>query len=258
MKAVTFAMIAMLGLTGCGSGGPATESKKADAGSPPAAAFFKPDAATAGTVTGKVAFTGRKPARKPILMESEEDCRKAHASPPLDESALVNANGTLANVFVYIKSGLEGKTFEPESVAVEFDQKGCMFRPRVFGIRAGQTLRITNSDPVTHNIHPMPEKNREWNQGQPPGSGVIERQFRFPEMMIPVKCNVHAWMRSYAAVMEHPYFAVTGEAGTFEMKNVPRGEYVFEAWHERYPAQTVNVAVAASAAAIANFTFKGE
>lgn len=256
MRGRIVAAAAVAVLAGCG--GPAVESKKAGDAPASPVSYFKPDPATAGTLTGKASFTGKKPVRKPIVMESEADCQKLHSGQVLDPGFLPNANGTLSNVFVYVKTGLEGKKFEPATVPVKFDQKGCMFAPRVFAVQVGQPLEVTNSDPVTHNVHPMPEKNREWNQGQPPGSGTIERKFSVPEIMFPIKCNVHAWMKAYAAVMEHPYFAVTGEAGTFEMKNVPPGEYTLEAWHERFPAQQAKVTVAPNGSVAADFTFKGE
>lgn len=220
--------------------------------------YFKADPATAGKVSGKVAFTGRKPRLQKIRMEAEEDCMKAYKTPPVDPSVVVNANGTLRNVFVYVKAGLEGKTFEPVTAAAVFDQKGCMFAPRVFGMQTGQPLSVTNSDPVTHNVHPVAEKNRAWNQGQPPGSPPIERKFSLPEIMIPVKCNVHAWMRAYIGVMPHPYFASTSDEGTFELNNVPPGDYVIEAWHEKYPPQEQKITVSPSGAVTADFTFKGE
>jgi plastocyanin len=222
------------------------------------AAYFKVDPATAGSIQGKVAFSGRKPALQRIRMEAEEDCMKAHKAPPVDPTVVVNSNGTLKNVFVYVKAGLEDKTFEPVQTAVNFDQKGCMFEPRVLGLQAGQPLRITNSDTVTHNVHPLPRKNREWNQGQPAGSPPLERTFPVPEIMIPVKCNVHAWMRSYIGVMPHPFFATTGEEGTFDIKGLPPGDYVIEAWHEKYPPQEQKVSLPPSGAITLDFTFKGD
>ncbi|MFN7921350.1 MAG: carboxypeptidase regulatory-like domain-containing protein [Bryobacteraceae bacterium] len=262
MKARIVPAAAAALLIACGGSGPANESnrdskKAGDAAAAPVS-YFKVDPATAGTLSGKVSFTGAKPARKQIIMESEADCEKLHKGPVLDPAFQFNANGTLGNVFVYIKGGLEGKQFEPVTAPVQFDQKGCMFAPRVFGLRVGQPMQVSNSDPVTHNVHPLAEKNREWNQGQPPGTPAIERKFAAPEIMIPIKCNVHAWMRAYGAVMEHPYFAVTGDTGTFEIKNVPPGEYTLEAWHEKLPAQQAKVTVGPGGAVTADFTFKGE
>ncbi len=134
-----------------------------------APAYFKVDPATAGRVSGGIRFTGKKPARKTIDMSGDPACVEAHHGKALDESVVVNPNGTLANVFVYIKSGLEGKTFEAPAAPVKLDQRGCWFEPRVLGIQTGQPLEITNSDPVTHNVHPLPQVNREWNHSQGAG-----------------------------------------------------------------------------------------
>ena len=249
------AITGIMVLAGCSSG-PTAEQKSAE--NKPAVAYFKVDPATAGSVKGKVNFAGKAPKMRQINMESEEDCVKEWKTAPTDPSVTVNPNGTLRNVFVYIKSGLEDKHFEPVKVAVKFDQRGCMFVPRIVAAGVGQPIEITNSDTVQHNIHPIPKKNREWNQAQSPGNGALEREFSQPEIGIPVKCNVHAWMRAYFHIMPHPYFETTGEEGTFEIKNLPPGDYVIATWHERYPAQEQKITVAPSAAATADFTFKGE
>jgi plastocyanin len=243
-------------LTGCGSA-PSPESKKADA-SPAAPAVFKVDPATAGTIYGKVSFTGKKPAPKRIVMDEEAACVRMHKGGLFEEEVALNKDGTLANVFIYIQAGLDGKTFEPAATPVTIDQKGCRFEPHVLGIRTGQTLKVTNSDPVSHNIHPVPKMNREWNQGQAPEAAPLEREFARPEIMVPVKCNVHSWMRSYIGVVDHPYFAVSGADGSFELKDVPPGEYTVEAWQEKFGTQQQKVTVAPSGKTQAEFAFKGE
>jgi hypothetical protein len=135
------------------------------------------------------------------------------------------------------------------------DQHGCMFVPRVIGIRAGQVLDVKNSDEVSHNIHPMPANNREWNQQQAPRSPDLEHKFPRPDTMIPVKCNVHSWMRAYIGVLDHPYFAVTGVSGYFELANVPPGDYTLAAWHETLGGLKQSVHVSQSGKATANFSY---
>lgn len=142
----------------------------------------------------------------------------AHQSAVLDEAVAVRGEGkerVLANAFVYIKQGLEDKSFEPPTESVTIDQNGCWFSPRVLGIRVGQTFKVTNSDPLTHNIHPLPEINRDWNQSQSPGDQPLTRRFTQPEVMVRVKCNIHSWMHAWVGVVAHPYFAVTGADGAF-------------------------------------------
>jgi hypothetical protein len=117
---------------------------------------------------------------------------------------------------------------------------------------------VTNSDPVTHNIHPRAHVNREWNQSQAEGSAPLERKFSQPEIMIRVKCNIHSWMHAFIGVVDNPYFAVTGADGTFELKNVPPGEYTIEAWQEELGVAVQRITVAPSGKAEAVFTFKGE
>lgn len=149
-----------------------------------------------------------------------------------EEGLVVGAKGELANVFVVVRSGLQTEKYAVPTEPVVIDQKDCWFAPRVVGIRAGQYLQVTNSDGTTHNIHPMPEKNREWNMSMAPGDGAIRRRFAREELMVPVKCNVHKWMRAWVGVVEHPYFAVTRVDGTYRIENVPAGKLKIGAWQE--------------------------
>ncbi len=219
--------------------------------------YFHVDAATAGSISGVIQFAGPKAARKVISMDAEAGCQQANAGKPVYEDVvLTGKKGGLANAFVYIQSGLEDKTFEPAQEAVVLDQQDCMFVPRVVGIRSGQTLDLKNGDSIAHNIHPMPKSNREWNQEQPPHAPDVQHRFARPEIMIPVKCNIHAWMHSYIGVVGHPYFAVTGSDGSFQWKNVPPGDYTLAVWHETLGTQTQQVHVAASASAAVNFSYR--
>jgi plastocyanin len=220
--------------------------------------YFKVDPATAGVVSGKILFTGKAVPAKKIDMEEDPQCNKLHKSSVMDRAVAVNKNGTLANVFVYIKKGLEGKKFAPPSFAAVMDQKGCWFEPRVLGMQTGQEFDVTNSDPVTHNIHPRAHANREWNQSQAEGSPPLQRKFMQPEIMIRVKCNIHNWMHAWIGVVDNPYFAVTGSDGGFELKNVPPGEYTIEAWQEELGTQEQRVTVGVSGKSEVAFTFKGE
>jgi plastocyanin len=220
--------------------------------------YFKVDPATAGVIKGSIQFTGKRPARTPIDMSNEPACVEAHRGRAYDESVVVNPNGTLANVFVYVKSGLEGTTFEPPAAPVTIDQQGCWFHPRVMGIQVGQVFHVTNSDPVTHNIHPLAQINREWNHSQGAGDPQLTRKFTKPEIMVPVKCNIHRWMHAFIGVLPHPYFAVTNELGTFELPNVPPGNYDVAVWHEKFGTQEKSITVTPSGTIEVNFAFKGQ
>jgi plastocyanin len=170
----------------------------------------------------------------------------------------VGPKGALANAFIYIKKGLEGKTFAVPATPVVIDQRGCWFRPRIVGIQTGQVLQVINSDPVTHNIHPMAEINREWNHSQGPGDPPMSRKFLKPEIMIPVKCNIHSWMHAYIGVVDNPYFAVSKEDGSFAIENLPPGTYTLGVWQEKLGTQEQQLTVAPHQNVVADFTFKGK
>ena len=256
MKALLWLPLVSLVLAGCSNSGSKVEQKTAAAVEKPA--YFTINPATAGVITGTIRYGGRKPHPKPIDMSSDPACMEAHHGKAYDESLVVGEKGALANAFVYIKSGLEGKRFETPAEPVTIDQSGCWFRPRVQGIQVGQTLKVTNSDPVTHNIHPMAQVNREWNHSQGAGDPPISRRFLKPEIMIPIKCNIHSWMHAFIGVLDHPYFAVSAKDGTFEIRNVPPGDYVIEAWQEKLGTQEQKITVTPSGKVETTFSFKGE
>ena len=249
------ALASAIALAGCSEGRQPQPQKSEKAA--PRAVYFKVDPATAGTVTGKILFAGKKPPRKIVDMDEDPQCRKLHKTAVVNDAIAVNRNGTLANVFVYVKQGLDGKQFEPPAVPVTLNQKGCWFEPSIVGMQAGQALTVTNSDPVTHNVHPRPHDNREWNQSQAPGEPPINRRFMHPEVMIRVKCNIHSWMHAWIGVVDHPYFAVTGADGSFELPNLPPGAYTIEAWQEQLGNQEQQVTVSPSGKSIIDFTFQG-
>lgn len=208
------------------------------------------------TVNGKVAFTGAAPEKSQIKMNSEPTCHAQHKDNVFAEEGEVNANGTLPYVFVYVKSGADKWTFTPPSEPKTIDQKGCRYIPHVFGIQTNQTLKILNSDPILHNIHSYTKDNEPFNIGMP-NVGSKDRKFTKPEVMIPIKCDVHKWMVSYVGVVPHPFYAVTGADGTFSLKGVPPGQYTIEAWHEKHGTKTETVTVGDKETKDVTFTFSG-
>jgi len=229
-----------------------------NSGIQPSNTFFQVDAATAGSATGVIRFTGRKPSRKRINMSEDPACVIAHGGMAHDESLVVNATGALANAFVYIEKGLEGKAFEPSNVPIVIDQRGCWFHPRVLGVQTGQVLRVINSDPVTHNIHPMAQVNREWNHSQGPEDGPLSRKFLKSEVMIPIKCNIHSWMHAFVGVLPHPYFSVSKEDGSFEIRNLPPGTYTIAVWQERLGVQHHEITISPHANTVIDFIYEGK
>jgi hypothetical protein len=249
---IVIAILALLAM-GCSESKP--PASKTGNATPPE--YFRVDPSTAGKVRGRITYAGPKPERLAVKMESDAACGESHAGKPVyDEPVSVGTEGGLANAFVYIQAGLEEKKFEPAPGPVLLDQRGCMFVPRAVGVRTGQILKLRNSDKVSHNIHPMPKDNREWNESQAPGTPDAERKFARSEVMIPVKCNIHKWMRAYIGVVDHPYFAVTGLDGSFELANIPPGEYTIAVWHEKLGDQTRQVRLTASGIEAVDFLYK--
>ncbi len=158
-------------------------------------------------------------------------------------------------MFVYVKSGISG-TYPPPAAPAVIDQKGCTYHPHVFGMVAGQSLDILNSDDTLHNIHSLPEKNESFNLGMPVKGMKYTKKFDKPEVMIHIKCDVHGWMSAYCGVVPHPFFSVTAADGTYAIKNLPAGTYTIEAWHEKLGTQTQQVTVGATESKPLAFTFK--
>ena len=242
-------------LSGCK--GKQAETAAPGQAAPAAAPAFQVDAATAGSIHGTIGYTGARPKPRLVDMSSDPACVAAHKGKAFDESLVVGSKGGLGNAFVYISSGLESKRFAVPTAAVTIDQSGCWFRPRVLGLQTGQTLDIVNSDPVTHNIHPMAVVNREWNHSQGPGDPPMHHTFAKQEVMIPVKCNIHGWMHAFIGVVDNPYFAVTKDDGSFDLPNLPPGTYTVTAWHEDLGTQQATVTVAAKAKADTTLSFHG-
>jgi plastocyanin len=259
MRRIVFAT-ALIGsaafvVVACGGGEqPAPQQPAAQQAAAPAA---KVDPATAGIITGSIKLEGTPPKAEIIRMNSDPVCMRLHEGKnPTTEYFIVGEGNGLANVFVYVKEGLGNLTFDPPTTPVVLDQKGCTYHPHVFGIQVGQPLEILNSDPTLHNIHAVPKVNQEFNTGQPIQGMKFQHRFTAREVMVPFKCDVHGWMNAYAGVLDHPYFAVTGPDGKFELKNVPPGKYLIEAWHEKLGTTTQQVELGAKETKEVSFTFK--
>jgi plastocyanin len=239
----------LLMMAACGSG-PRPESKS-NLSLPEAHV----DPATAGVISGRVLFKGSPPAMPMIDMSSNPQCEREHHVPQKAETVIVNPDGTLRNVFVWIKQGLAPARWPVPAEAARLDQNGCVYRPHVMGIMEGQQLEIVNSDPVNHNVHAECEKNPAWNESQPPRAEHKFKKFETEEVLFPVTCSVHPWMRSYIGVSPHPFYAVTGDGGTFTIKGVPPGSYTIEAIHEKYGRKEGSLTLTPSGTATIDFTY---
>jgi hypothetical protein len=230
-----------------------TATSTAPAVAAPAAAV----SADAATLTGMVKFEGAAPKMANIQMSADPYCQSQHTSaPPTEEDAVVGPAGELANVFVYIKD-IKGN-FPAPSTPVTIDQKGCQYHPHVNAVMVGQPLDIKNDDNTLHNIHALPVANSQFNEGQPVQGMVSTKKLDKVEMTpFKIKCDVHGWMKSYMAVMPHPFYAVSQTNGTFTIPNLPPGQYTVVAWHEKYGQQEQQVTVGAKESKALSFTFKG-
>ena len=210
----------------------------------------------AASVSGTVRLDGLAPKPAHIVMAADQNCTKLRPSGASSEDEVVGPNGALSNVVVYVSDGLAAANFDPPATPVKLEQKGCMYEPHVVAIQARQKLLVVNEDGTTHNIHPIPQNNREWNKSQPPGMQPLEETFPREEIASPIKCNIHPWMKSYLAVFKHPYFAVTSKDGSFDIRNLPPGSYTLMAWHEKLGTQIKKITVGSAGASNVDFTFK--
>jgi plastocyanin len=210
----------------------------------------------AGTVSGKVTYTGTPAKPKPIDMGKEPSCAKQHAAPVTNETVVTGLNNALENVVVYVSSGAPDDGQVPAQ-AVTFEQKGCQYIPHILVMHTNQELKIVNDDQTSHNVHPLAKVNREWNKSQPPGAPPISEKYDKPEF-IPVKCNVHPWMHGYFAVLATNRYDISRGGGAFKLPNLPPGKYTITAWHEDYGTQTADVTITGNETKEVNFTFRAK
>jgi len=224
-----------------------TEEKAA----PAAPAATPIDPSTVASISGTVKLDGTAPKPAKIDMSQDPACKGTNTA-----ETIVADGGNLANVFVYVKDGLGNRTFDVPKGSVTLDQKGCQYHPHVLGVMTGQNIEIKNDDQTTHNIHPTPADNREWNESQPPAAAPLEKNFSREEIMLPVKCNQHPWMRMYINVVKSPFYAVTGSDGKFEIKGLPPGDYTIAFVQEKLGEQDQKVTLAAKDSKTVDQTFK--
>lgn len=238
------AVVAVLAAAGCGKQGKVSS-----------AALPTVDLSTAGSITGTVTLDGPAPVFKAIDMSASSACVQANPTPVVPPVIVVGDRGALANVVIYVKSGLGSYRFDAPQEPAVLAQKNCMYEPHVLALMTDQPFEIQNNDPTMHNVHPMPQHNRQWSTSQPAGSAALKSSFARTEFAMPVLCNVHPWMRAFVFVFDHPYYAVTSKSGAFELKNLPPGTYIIEAWHENLGTRDQTVTLGANESKPISFTF---
>ncbi|MBT4785450.1 MAG: hypothetical protein HOO21_08845 [Candidatus Marinimicrobia bacterium] len=219
-------------------------------------AIFGLSTIIAGEIKGRIKYIGKPPKSKRIRMDADPVCAASHRDAAKAESFIVDSEGNMANVIVYLK-GVKYTGKAPTSEVI-IDQNGCIYSPHVMGVQAGQPVKILNSDATMHNIHGLPKVNKEFNFGMPKSLKEKTVTFNKAEDVFVIKCDVHPWMKSYTQVFDHPYFAVSGSDGTFNISNVPDGTYEAIAWQEKFGSKRVmtqNVTVKGGDAEL-NFNFE--
>ncbi len=212
----------------------APEASKAPAG--------PPGKLGTAVVMGRVTLEGVPPANARVTMTTDPFCNGQHPGETEMPEVAVGPEGALENVLLRVTEGVSG-FYPAPAEAKTLDQKGCAYSPRVLALMTGQPLEIVSSDATIHNVHAAAKQNRAFNLGMPAPGTRYTRTFEKPEL-VPFRCDVHPWMRAFVAVVPHPFFAVTGSDGRFEIRGLPAGTYTVEAWHEKLPAQSFNLTLA--------------
>lgn len=247
-KSAAILLAATLTLSGCKTTQQTTTIERVKVPAAPA------PVANAGSITGTIHFTGKLPARVKIDMSMDPAC--SMLAPENDSEQYIVANGHLANVYLYIKSGAPASKAPANTTAVVLDQKGCRYTPHVIALQQGGSVEFRNSDPTMHNIHTTPatgEASIDVSQG--PMGTAQTRQFQQPETMLPVRCNNHPWMNAFINVSPTPFFAVSAADGTFTITGLPPGNYTLAAVHEKLGEQDIQITVPPNATAKADFTY---
>ena len=209
-----------------------------------------------GTIKGRIRLTGPAPGNAVIRMGRDPMCAKVTAGKRvIQEAVMTSADGGMANVFVRLQGTFPQTPVPAQPVTI--DQSGCVYRPRVIGMRVGQTLQIKNSDAFLHNVHSASARNNTFNVGQPVAGQVYQFKPKEEEVMLRLGCDVHSWMNAYVGIVSNPYFAVSNANGAFEIDNVPAGTRMIQIWHERYGMLTKTVTIKAGAVTTADFAYAG-
>lgn len=260
-RSVTLMVFSIVVAIGCGRSPGASATDDTAAAPTPIQLAQAPDsaapaAAGGAAVTGSVKLSGTPPAAQAVKMSADPVCQQQHQSPVMSEEVVVGPQGGLKNVFVSVK-GAPPSASAP-ATPVTLDQTGCWYTPHVFGIQVNQPLEIINSDATLHNVNAKPLANPPFNVAQPVKGMKTSKKFTKPEIGVKFKCNVHPWMSAFAGVVDHPYYAVSKDDGTFAISGLPDGTYTLEAWHEKYGTQTAPLTVSGGAAPPVQFTFAAQ
>jgi plastocyanin len=258
-KILSIGLLLSFIISGCGKKSEESSSNQkksqSENATPQTEKILSVDPAQTGIIKGKVLFKGIVLSPKELPVGGNPECKVFHAGKLYDEEILVK-DGRLKNVFIYIKKGLENYRFDSPKESVKIDQVKCVYVPHVTGAQVDQPILLVNSDPTLHNVHSYSKENPAWNLGMPFEGMELTKKFSKPEIMVTIKCDVHPWMIGYVGVVSHPYYVVSSEDGSFELKNLPPGDYVIEAWHEKLGVQSQKVQIVSKQEKELEFTFE--
>ena len=209
-----------------------------------------------GTIEGRVSLTGRPPGNPVIRMGADPLCSRINrGTRVVQEAVLTTVDGGLANVFVRLDGSFQDSPVPTAPVTI--DQQGCIYGPRVVGVRVGQALAVRNSDALMHNLHGVSVTGNGFNVSQPRAGMVRTFPMMDEETMLQLRCDVHGWMTAYIGVVSHPHFSVSSADGAFEITGVPAGTYTIQTWHERYGELTQTVSVSVGATTMVDIEYTG-
>lgn len=209
-----------------------------------------------GLIVGVVRFEGQAPRRLPITPIANTVGCADHENAPLIEDYVIQ-DGKLANVVVSVRRMPSGYVAPaPPQEPYVLDQHGCLYVPHVSAVQTGHRVSVDNSDATAHNVHVFAGLNEGSNRTIGAGGRPLEFDFQKAEV-VRFACDIHPWMGAYILVLAHPFFAVTGEDGSFRLEGLPPGEYEFEAWHEKLGTlRTKSFTLGAGGEARVEFTYE--
>lgn len=209
-----------------------------------------------GSISGTVSLAGKPPKPQRLDLSSDPPCLEIAGRKVMQQDLVVGKGGGLANVFVRLEgAGLEAAAGPVPEEAVVIEQRGCIYYPRMAGARAGQTLRVVNGDDIVHNVRSVSEAGSGFNIGQPFAGMAFDFDLVAAEPMMRLRCDMHPWMHAFIGVVDHPWFAVSGEDGRFELVGVPAGEYEVSLWHEKLGSQRRSVTITDGAATTLDLSY---
>jgi len=258
MRAIGLLVVILLGCAAPTSPSSATSRPRPRPAASPTVSYA-PCAPGKESVKGVVRFAGKF--RGPHGAVDKERLGACESHDPLKlarHERAVGPAGELANVFIVVNSGLGPERPKPQHEPVRMTQWCILFEPRVVALSPGQPLVVRNGDGKPHTVHVSSTLQPEFGRGQAHGISETRLEFPMPEIGVRLACDIHAWERAWVHVVDHPFFAVTGSDGGFEITGLPPGDYELLVWHERFLENPLisKVKVEAGKTSTLDFTFE--